>query len=223
MAKFNLSTKRVQIDKANARVVVMVAVAAVVATCSLVGAKTLLTERAYRSRVISKKEKALTQLKNNIKATDSLVVSYKAFVAKQPNVLGKNSSGNGEGEGDNAKIILDALPSKYDFPALATSLEKLLSDRRFAYKIDTIGGTDDEVAQGTVVGGQAIEIPFKLGVSSSYDSLQALLSTLEHSVRPFNIGSLSFIAGDNKVSLTLAATTYYQPEKTLNISTEVVK
>ena len=68
------------------------------------------------------KEKAHQQLDKNLKAFDSLVVSYKSFEGKSTNVIGGNASGTGDNDGKNSKIILDALPSSSDFPALTSSI-----------------------------------------------------------------------------------------------------
>ncbi len=149
MAKVHLPsgfpTKRLIINKANATMVIAIAVATFVTVFCLITAKALLSQRAYQARVITRKEKAKDQLKENIKSVEALDTSYKEFVSSPVNVLDGNPAGTGEKDGDNPRIVLDALPSKYDFPALATSLEKLLTDRN--YKVDGITGTDEEIAQ----------------------------------------------------------------------------
>ena len=126
MANNPLSSKRLQIDKANASMVAFLAVAAFIAVFSLVASKALLSQRSYQSRVIAEKKKALTQLKTNNQAATELVAAYKSFVAAPENIIAGSASGSGDRDGDNAKIVLDALPSKYDFPALVTSIEKIL-------------------------------------------------------------------------------------------------
>ena len=145
MATENRSVKHVQIDKANSRMVAIVAMAAFVVVFSLVASRALLGQRSYQARVIAGKQKAVKQLKDNITSVDSLVKSYSVFVSSSTNVLGGNSTGTGAQDGDNAKLVLDALPSQYDFPALATSLEKILTSKN--YKINSITGTDDEIKQ----------------------------------------------------------------------------
>lgn len=223
MAKLQLSTKRLQIDKANARLVVITAVAAFVATFSLVASRTLLSQRAYQSRVISQKEKAVRQLNDNVRAVDQLKASYRQFVSTTENVLGGNPAGQGDKDGDNAKIVLDALPSKYDFPALATSLEKILTERN--YKIESITGTDDEIAQAksTSPEPQPVDMPFEIGVEGTFDSMQSLINVLELSIRPFHIQKFSFSAEDSALALKITGKTYYQPAKDLSITTKVVK
>ncbi len=223
MAKVTLSSKRFQIDKANAQLAVIIAVSAFVTIFSVVSCKALLNKRAYQSRVIQKKELAAKQLTENLKARDKLVTTYQEFVASGVNLIGGTSGGSGLQDGDNARLILDALPSKYDFPALATSLEKILTERN--YQIDSLVGIDDEIAQqktdATTL--QPIVMPFSIGVSGTYARINDLLSVFEDSIRPFHINKLQFSGTNSDLKLTLDAKTYYQPEKTLSIKKEVIK
>lgn len=216
--------KRMQIGKDQATTVGIIAGAVFITVFSLVSCKALLSQRAYQQRVIVKQEKAKRQLDENIKAVDQLETSYKDFVGAPDNVIKGNPLGTGDKDGDNAKIVLDALPSKYDFPALASSLEKILSDRKF--KIGGITGSDDEIGQSnnqTSSTPKPIDIPFSLSVSGSYQSIQGLVDVFEKSIRPFNIRSIALSGGVNDMNFSTEAKTYFQPEKILDIRTEVVK
>lgn len=224
MAKMDLSTKRLQIDKANLTIIIVTSVAAFLTVFSLVACRSLLSQRSYQSKVIAKKEVAKRQLENNIKSSEKLVASYKAFVSTPDNVIGGSSMGQGDRDGDNAKIILDALPSKYDFPALATSLEKLVTERN--YKIVSITGIDEELTQLTAVETstpEPVEMPFVINVQGNYDSMQSLVEVFERSIRPFYVTKLSLNGSDSAITLGITAKTYYQPEKSLSIKNEVVK
>lgn len=224
MRKSQFSTKRLLINKANATIVGAIAGAVFVTVFSLVSCKALLGQRAYQARVIGKKQVALDQLKSNVEAVNGLVVAYKDFTGAPDNVIGGNPLGSGEKDGDNAKIVLDALPSKYDFPAVATSLEKILTDKKF--KIDVITGTDDELAQSSAVDSatpKPVDIPFQLGVTGSYTSLQDLVGVFEKSIRPFQMQKLSFSGSNDTMQAVIGAKTFYQPEKGLSIKLETVK
>lgn len=223
MAKFHFSTKRLAISKANATMVAFVAIAAFIAVFSIVACRALLQQRSYQSRVITGKETAKRQLKDNLKSVEALSIAYQEFVGSSTNVLGGNPAGSGDKDGDNAKLVLDALPSDYDFPALASSLEKILTDAN--YTIESISGTDDEVAQAGTAGPnpQPIPIPFEIAVSGNYESMQTLLSALERSIRPIQIQTMTFTGTDTDISVSLTAQTFYQPAKNLNITSEVVK
>ncbi len=224
MAKFHFSTKRLAISKANARMVAFVALAAFIAVFSIVASRALLQQRSYQSRVIAGKEKAKRQLNENLKAVEGLSVAYQGFISEPTNILGGNPKGAGDKDGDNAKLILDALPSGYDFPALTSSLEKMLTDG--SYKIEGISGTDDEVAQAGTSNSpdpQPVPIPFEIAVSGNYVSMQNLMSVLERSIRPIQIQAIAFSGTDNEIRMTLTAQTFYQPAKNLNITSEAVK
>jgi hypothetical protein len=164
-------------------------------------------------------------LRSNLTAAEQLENSYQAFVTTDTNVIGGDAKGSGERDGNNAKIILDALPSTYDFPALTTSLEKLVKGTN-GLKITSITGTDDEVAQSTKTSSatpQASPMPFTLVVDGNYQSVQDLIGRFEHSIRPFQIQSMTVAGKQSDLTLTLVAQTYYQPSKSLNITTKVVK
>ncbi len=222
--KLDLSSKRTKIDKAQATLVGAVAAAVFITVFSLVSARSLLRQRSYQSKVIEKQETARDQLHKNLDAVNALASSYKQFVSSPDNVIAGNPRGSGDRDGDNGKITLDALPSKYDFPALTSSLEKILTDKKF--KGNGISGTDDEVAQSTKQASnnpETVEIPFNLSVSGSYQSVQDLINVLQRSIRPINIQTMSLNGGVTDMKLDIKANTYYQPEKTFDTKTQVLK
>ena len=224
MAEFKLTSKKMQIDKAQATTVGAVATAVFITVFSLVSTKSLWTQRTYQARVIAQKQDARDQLETNVAAVDGLVESYKQFTNAGTNMLGGNPAGTGEKDGDNARLVLDALPSKYDFPALITSLEKIITDKKL--KIDSITGTDDEVAQAKVKDSgnpKPGDMPFQISVSGSYASIQDLFTAFERSIRPFQATKIQLKGGASDMKLTMDAKTYYLPEKTLDIKKVDVK
>lgn len=227
MAKTASFTKRALISKANSTMVMATAIAAFIVVFCAVASKTLLSQASYQNRVISVKKKTLVTLKSNLKAVDTLKDSYRSFVGTPQNVLGGNPSGNGDLDGDNAKIVLDALPGRYDFPALATSLEKLINSQ--GLQIQSINGTDDEVNQAAKEASAIpvpTPIPFQVRVSGSYDGVKNFVNVLERSIRPIQITKVeisSSLGSGGTAAATIDAQTFYQPEKALKIRTEVVK
>lgn len=218
------SAKRVMIDKANARIVAYVSIAAFILVFSLVATKTLISQGAYQNRVISVKRKAVNQLKSDITATTQLKTAYDAFNSTAQNVLGGNPDGIGARDGSNAKIVLDALPSSYDFPGLTTSLETLLGDQKV--KITSIAGTDDEVAQSSNQSSatpQPVPIPFTTVTEGNYQDAQNVVNAYQHSIRPMQLQKLDLSGGSGNLTLTVTAQTFYQPAKSLNIKKQVVK
>lgn len=224
MAKTASFTKRALITKANSTIVVATSVAAFVVVFCGIASKTLISQASYQNRVISAKKKALATLEGDLSARDSLVSSYKTFVDTPQNVMGGNPTGTGDRDGDNAKIVLDSLPSKYDFPALATSLEKLVKTQGLT--IMGITGTDEELTQAanqTSADPQPIAMPFQIQVAGSYDAVKALVNDLERSIRPFQVNKVELSGSEGSMTAMIDAQTYYQPEKSLNIKTEVVR
>lgn len=221
---FAPSAKRLMIDQANAKIVVYVSVAAFIVVFSLVATKTLISQASYQNHVISKKRAAVTQLKTDIAATGQLKTAYDAFTNTPQNMIGGNPDSNGPQDGSNAKLVLDALPSNYDFPGLTTSLEALLNGQ--GVTISSITGTDDEVAQSankTSVTPQAVPIPFSISVQGNYASIQNVINAFQNSIRPLQVLTFNLAGTQDKLTLSLTAQTYYQPAKSLNINKVVVK
>ena len=212
-------TKKVQVDKAKATILGVVIAASMLSVFALVASKSYLAQANYLNKVAGEKEKAVKQLKANEAAVSTLVASYKSFSDQNPNLLGGVKTGNGDKDGDNARLVLDALPSKYDFPALATSLEKLLT----GYTINTISGSDDNITQSQGENSELVEMPFTVDVGTDYKGMQALLTTFEKSIRPFQIMNIELNGTNTKLQSTITAKTFYQPEKDLRITTKVVK
>lgn len=225
MAKNEASSKRIAIDKASAQMVAIVAVSAFVTVFCLMASKTVLSQNQYNSRVMSAKQKAYNQLQNNIDAFNDLQKSYKAFNSTSTNVIGGLTDGTGDNDGSNSKIILNALPSTYDFPALASSVEKIITER--GMQVGSITGTDDQVNQQDNVSSsnpQEVEIPFTFTVNNAnYRSVEELFKALQSSIRPFQVDKVSITGGGNDMTVTVEAHTYFQPARSIQPTTKVVK
>lgn len=223
MAKSPL-TRRALIDKANTMVVVVVSAATFLTVFSLVATKTLIGQAQYQNRVITAKKEARDTLKADLDAVKDLKTSYGAFLETTQNAIGGNPEGTGQQDGDNAKIVLDALPSSYDFPALVTSLESLVASQGVTIK--SISGVDEEASQSennASASPQPVPMPFTLSVSGNYESIQKAISALERSIRPIQLKSVEVAGNQADLTLTIDAQTYYQPAKSLNINTKVVQ
>jgi hypothetical protein len=226
MANPRISIKRNLIDKANTSIVAATGAAGFIVIFSLVASVALISQLRYQSHVISKKKQAVSQLKTDISATKSLVTSYNSFVGNPQNLIGGSSapSSTGAQDGDNAKIVLDALPSAYDFPALATSLDKVLTSQNV--KILSISGIDDELSQSANVSSSTpapLPMPFQFSVSGDYASIQNVTKALELSIRPIQVQTVEVTGDQSNLTLNVTAQTFFQPAKNLKIKTEVVK
>ena len=223
MAQVQATGKRELIDRTNSKMVGIVALAAFLTVFSIIASRALLSQRSYQAEVIGEKEKAVKQLVENKTAVEELEVSYRAFVERQDNIIGGNSQGDGDRDGDNAKIVLDALPSKYDYPALITSIEKLMDTGGFTLK--SISGSDEEVAETDSTESEPVMMPFELSTEvNGYNRVNEFLTTLYWSIRPVDMNQLTISgSGDTTIQVSIDGFTYYQPAKGLTIDKKVVK
>jgi hypothetical protein len=217
------SIKRSLIDKSNSTIVAVTSGACFVLVFCLVASASLINQLSYQNRVIGADNAAYNQLNSDIQATKNLENSYDAFIGTPINIIGGNPSGTGLQDGSNSKIILDALPSTYDYPALATSLESILTGQ--GVQIESITGNDQSTSQiGQSSSSPSPQpMPFQVIVQGNYASIQNVVNAFEHSVRPFQIQTMELSGDQNQMSLTITAKTFWQPAKSLNITTEVVK
>ena len=222
------SEKHAIVDRANSTILIAVSVAVFIVVFSGFAAKALISQGNYHRRVISEKRDALDTLEENSDAVKKLEQVYQSFEAEPQNVLGGNPAGDGPLDGDNAKIVLDALPSEYDYPGLSSSLEKLLVDG--GYQISAIGGTEDPALQsetpGEITANQnptPQEIPYPFTIVSSTENTLKLLQLLESSIRPFYIETLTLEGQGGNISADIGLKTFYLPATGLNVSSKVVQ
>jgi hypothetical protein len=221
----NISIKHIQVNKANNHLAIIVAAAVVVSVFCLVSTKSLLSQANYQRKVISAKHKAADQLKTNVVAANQLINQYKVFKDENPNIvggIGGTNPGDGPLDGDNARIVLDALPSQYDFPALISSLEKVLGAD--SVSIQGVSGTDlGQPTDSTTGTSTPIDMTFSIDVISSYGGVQKVIADFERSIRPIDINTLELSGTQDTMHVTINATTYYQPATTLSVTEKEVR
>jgi hypothetical protein len=215
-----VSNKYSEIVKANNAVTISVGIATFLVIFSLFACYALLGQRSFHARVIKEKEVAKQQLEQNKAAVDALVVSYQNFVNQEINAIGGTKDGKGDNDGDNGRIVLDALPSKYDFPAVVSSLEKMLTDKKMP--ILEIVGIDESLNQDATVEG-LVSMPFEVSTEANFDSIFKIMAEFERSIRPFNANIVTITATDEGIQLDFSGTTYYLPETGLKIEKKVVR
>ena len=220
-----ISTKRMAINKSNTQMVAIVAVAAFVTVFCLIASKAVFSQNRYQARVISAKETAHKQLQTNIDNYSNLAIAYKAFDNAPTNIIDGTKNGTGNNDGPNSKIVLDALPDTYDFPALTSSVEKILTDSNL--KVTEISGKDDQLNQQnnqSSANPQPISMPFSFTINNaSYSSVSQLITRLQQSIRPIQIDTLDLSGGQDNMTVTVTGHTYYQPAKNVSITQKVIK
>lgn len=215
--------KRVLIEKSNSTIVIVTSVAAFVVVFCLFASKALIAQEIYRGKVINAQRSALSALKTDASNAQSLTSNYKQFISGATNIIGGQTNGSGPQDGTNAQLVLDALPSAYDFPALTTSLGDLVTAQNLQLK--GISGTDQEVAQGNqpATGSpQPVAMPFQISVQGTYQEIENLVSAMEHSIRPFQILQLDLSGSQGSMQADISGESYYQPPKAFVVQQQVV-
>lgn len=221
------SVKHFQIEKGRSRTTVIVAVAVAVTIFSLVSIKSLLSQGAYQRRVINAKHAADTQLENNVTAAKSLINNYNQVFegASATNFIGGQNDKSTSAvppNGDNARLVLDALPSSYDYPALITSVSKILTQDSVAEA--NISGVDQSGTQNSTATPDPQPVAMQLMVSgqASYTNVKQVINDFERSIRPFDITSLELSGSESSMNFNMSLTTYFQPPKSLDYTTKEI-
>lgn len=223
-----LSSKKIQLDKAQSSMLVIVTVATVLSVFFLVSAKSLISQAAYQKRLIDARRDAVKQLQENVESANSLIEYYNTvFEGSSPtNLIGgrKDPSPNAAPpNGTNGRIVLNALPSSYDYPALITSISKILRDNGIGSP--NISGSDESesISADSQPKPSPQEIELIIGGSGNYSSIQKLVKDVERSIRPFDVTSLQLRGSDTQMFITMNTKTYFQPAKSLNIGNKEIK
>jgi hypothetical protein len=224
MADKKVSVKHLQIDKSQSTMLLVIAGAVVVVVFCLFATKALVSKGIYQRRALHARQQVAKTLKSNYDSANTLFSQYTVFANDTTNVLGGSSTGNGNLDGDNPRIILDSLPSKYDAPALATSVEKVLTGKNIT--IESIKVIDDPATNSDqpVASPKPMPITFSFSGTGTFFSSMQLMQDFERSIRPFDANSVEIEGTDNALRLTVGMTTYFQPAKSLDLTpTKVVK
>lgn len=200
-------SKEKSIQKAEqSNFVIFMAIPLIIIAISLVSINHFWGTRAYNKRVIGVRTDARDLAVKNVDSLDKLSQSL-SDLEKQ-----KYDSG----------WVLDALPSRYDFPALATSIEKLIQQN--GLELESFIGQDDAVnAVNEQSSPEPVDIPLTVSVTGSYIEIQDFIQQLEASIRPIQVQEITFSGNDGTMSSTIKMLTFYQPSESLDFTTVEVK
>jgi len=219
---------RLQITRDQSTMILIIAIATVVTVFCLVSTKALLSQASYQRRVINARHSATQQLQANIQNATTLTTQYNNVFegSSATNVLGGKNTTDPSAQppdGDNGRIVLDALPTTYDFPALLTSMSKLFANDNIGSP--SIGGTDST----TTTSSQSSSNPQPVGISlaiagtGNYRNVQNLVKDLERSIRPFDITKLTLSGNESTMSISMQVNTYYQSAKAINATSKEIR
>ena len=239
----NIIGKRQQLSSTNNLIFILVAVSVFIVVFVIFAARNLISQSAYQNRVITAKQKALDNLDSDLTAISSLKTSYSAFVNQPLNLIGGNPSGTGAKDGNNSKILLDALPSTGD-PNIWTlnivNLNSLFSQGSDFLTISASNGpvTAPVASQTSKPAGssmtttiqpysptnQTIVINGKFATQiANVNSIFKLLNT---SIIPIQINQMTFTAASDSNSpgnFTFTGNVFYRHEYVFQIGSEDVK
>jgi hypothetical protein len=225
--KKRLSAKAVQISKDQSQLLITVIVATLLSVFCLFSVKNLVAKSIYQGRVISARHKSADQIKTDIRNANTLVAQYKdVFIGDNgQNIIGGKNDANVYAippNGDNGRIVIDALPTSYNFPALLTSLQQMMNSNNLGSQ--SIGGTDQTATADNSPSGSPKPVNMDMIVSGTgtYTNAAHFIHDLERSIRPFDITSLSLSGNESSLIVNLNVTTYYQPSKTVSITSKEI-
>lgn len=194
------------INKEITDVLTVLALPIFVIALSTVAIRYFMSLRSYNSKVITVSEQARDTATTNLDAVESL----------------KKSLSDLESGDFGSREVLDALPSKYDYLAMATSIEKIVLQNGLT--MNSFSSTDESDSVEQEAANPTPEImEFSLGATGSYDEIQNLIDSFEKSIRPIQINSIK-LSGEGASSMTVSinAFTYFQLSESLDITTKTI-
>ena len=212
--------KRQQIASSSRAMFIWVAVASVVVGFAVVIGWFLLQQILFRDKVITEKNKTVTILQNNNKATAGLTDNVR--------VLETNPALNAAKAQPSERalqVVLDALPADANTLALGASLQSRLLGSVPNVKIESLSVKQPGDATSTVASHSSVQsIGFTAVVTSpDINAIRDVQKKLESSIRTIDIDSLKIEKSDTRVTMTLQGHAYYLPERDLTLIDKVVK
>ena len=219
--------KRTQIAKANRTMFLWVSIVSVILGVALVASIFLVQKIVFNEKVLAEKAKTVSTLEKNNVNIKKLEENIRALDTNADLSKVKVNS-----DDQAIQVILDALPSEANSPALGASIQnKLLAGipglTIVSLQVDPVLGVetlDSSTQTATVVAplGQPA-ITFRFAVSGSETALKTALTNLERSIRTINISSLRIESQGTSQLLTVQASAFYEPARIVELKEKVVK
>jgi hypothetical protein len=214
--------KRQQIDHSSRAMFLWVAGASVIVAFALVSAIFIFQNIIFKEKILNAKNETASRLSQNIQISEELNQEIKLLQGNR--ALGQISSPTQKT--NNLDKIFAALPYDNDEIAVGSSLESTLltglnienlSVGEQASVTETIAPSE-----GTATNAQSISFGFK--ASGTEEQLKGLFTKLNRSIRPITINSLQIEpAGDNRLTATVSASTFYQSPTKFELTKKVIK
>lgn len=200
-----ISTKRLQIEKSKRTIFLSIIIASIVASLSIVTTKFLWDLGRHYTHVIDEKEQARDTLKSNLANAQELKSKFEQFDNASDQIT--------------SQTVLDALPSKYDYPAMVTSIDALA--KRSGVSVEALSGEDlGDSALTTQTDPQAVAMPVTVTAVGTYADLETFITNLHRSIRPFTVKTIEIRGTDQVTKADILIETYYQPAVNLEVIKE---
>ena len=224
----NILGKKTQLANTNNLQVIWLSVAIFIVIFCFFGVKSLYSEGQYQNRVIKAQNSTLSTLSDNLASVSQIEKSYEAFNNLPQNILGGNPSTTGGNNGNNSKIILDALPNNIDVPAWSLNINNLDSLLEQQPSFITLDPSDVAVDQTTVAPSLKpvpIAIPLAGSFSADPNSIGGVLDSLYTSLIPIQVNSINIVAGlpGTSAKVTFKANANYQAPYKFSTTSEIVQ
>lgn len=183
-------------------VMICTLIALLVVIIGVFASKELIGRALHNGKVLSKKQAASQQLDRNLEAAPRLVDSYRQLGPGQP-------------------VLAAALPNGADFSGLVALLETAAADAGIRLtSVTPATATADDEKEGEQ---KPEQLRFVMATTGSYVSLQSFMRNLEMSARPIRVDTMQITGVGSSLSVSIGATSYYQPKASLKLKTEYVK
>lgn len=212
--------KRAQIASANKTMFIFVAGVSALLGFTIVAVIFLSQMLFFNERVLAEKDKTVNNLKSNNKIVTDLEKNIKKLDA---NTLLIKSKANVDDK--TIQVILDALPSEVNSPALASSLEQKLLTNITLESLD-VKPVDGVENLNSISGVNTTnEINFTFTVVGNASALKKILLNLESSIRTIDVVSIRIDGQSDPESqrLTVAGKAFYEPAVKVELKEKVVK
>ncbi len=221
--------KRQQIAQSNKTMFLWVAGISVVVGVAGVVSLFLIQNWMFNQKVLAEKHATVKVLRSNNEAVQELKKNIRLLETNEA-----LSSAKAKGEDKALQVVLDALPADANSLALGASLQnKLMAGidnlTLESLTVDPVIGVENSgeeeifVEEGTV-SDNPNAINFRLSVSSSdANALKELLVRFEKSIRVIDIRALTLDRTEDKLTMSIEASAYYEPAKTVELKDKVVK
>lgn len=217
--------KRAQIAKANRTMFIWIAVSSAVIGVAIVLIIFLAQNLFYNERLLAEKNKTISVLEANNSAIPGLKSEVRVLDTNEALAAARAKESD-----QTLQVILDALPSDANSPALGASLQsKLLAGIPGlvveSLQVDPVVGVES-LSDGAVVnassGAPAYEITFQFAVSGSPEALELVLQNLERSIRLIDVRTLRIETQGSSQLMTINARAFYEPARVLELTDKVV-